>query len=72
MGKNLFENFPVAARLFEELDDALDFRFPHCALKEPPGLQLTENTQPAILSVSVAAIRTMEAEGFPRQIMWPP
>jgi [acyl-carrier-protein] S-malonyltransferase len=67
MGKNLAENFPVAARLFEELNDALHFSVSRlCFEGTPEELQLTENTQPAILSVSVAALRTMEAEGFPQ------
>lgn len=67
MGKNLVENFPVAARIFEEINDALHFSVSRlCFEGSPEDLQLTENTQPAILSVSVAALRTMESEGFPR------
>ena len=67
MGKNLSENFPEAARLFEELNDALHFSVARlCFEGSPEDLQLTENTQPAIFSVSAAAFRTMEAEGFPQ------
>jgi [acyl-carrier-protein] S-malonyltransferase len=67
MGKNLVENFPVAARLFEEADDALRFPISRlCFEGSPEELQLTENTQPAILAVSVAALRTIESEGFPK------
>ena len=67
MGKNLVDNFPVAARIFEEINDALHFSVSRlCFEGSPEDLQLTENTQPAILSVSVAALRTMESEGFPR------
>jgi [acyl-carrier-protein] S-malonyltransferase len=67
MGKNLVENFPVAARLFEELNDALHFSISGlCFEGTPEDLQLTENTQPAILAVSVAVLRTLESEGFPR------
>ena len=67
MGKNLVENFPVAARLFEELNDALHFSVSRlCFEGSQEDLQLTENTQPAILAVSVAALRIMESEGFPR------
>jgi [acyl-carrier-protein] S-malonyltransferase len=67
MGKNLVENFPVAARLFEELNDALHFSVSRlCFEGTPEDLQLTENTQPAILAVSVATLRTLESEGFPR------
>ena len=67
MGKDLFDNFPEAARLFEELNDALHFSVSHlCFEGSPEDLQLTENTQPAIFSVSAAALRTMEAAGFPQ------
>ena len=67
MGKNLVENFPVAARIFEEADDALHFSISRlCFEGSPEDLQLTENTQPAILAVSAAVLRTIESEGFPR------
>jgi [acyl-carrier-protein] S-malonyltransferase len=66
MGKNLVENFPVAARLFEEIDDTLHFSLSRlCFEGSLEDLQLTENTQPAILAVSAAAIVVMESEGFP-------
>ena len=67
MGKDLFDNFPEAERLFEELNDALHFSVSQlCFEGSPEDLQLTENTQPAIFSVSAAALRTMEAAGFPQ------
>ena len=66
MGKNLVENFPVARRLFEEADDALHFSISRlCFEGSVEELQLTENTQPAILAVSVAVLRVIESEGFP-------
>ena len=67
MGKDLVENFPVARTVFEEVDEALGFHISRLCFEGPPeALQLTENTQPAILSVSVAVLRAMEAEGFPK------
>jgi [acyl-carrier-protein] S-malonyltransferase len=67
MGKNLIENFPVAKRIFEEADEALGFSISElCFHGSVEDLQLTENTQPAILAVSAAVLRTMESEGFPR------
>ena len=67
MGKNLVENFPIAHRIFEEADEALDFSISElCFHGSVEDLQLTENTQPAILAVSAAVLRTMESEGFPR------
>jgi [acyl-carrier-protein] S-malonyltransferase len=65
MGKNLVENFAVARRIFEEADDALHFSISRlCFEGSVEELQLTENTQPAILAVSVAVLRTIESEGF--------
>jgi [acyl-carrier-protein] S-malonyltransferase len=67
MGKNLVENFAVARRIFEEADDALHFSISQlCFAGSIEDLQLTENTQPAILAVSVAVLRVIESEGFPR------
>ncbi|HEY8187731.1 MAG TPA: ACP S-malonyltransferase [Pyrinomonadaceae bacterium] len=67
MGKDLVENFPLAKRIFEELDDALQVSVSRlCFEGSSEDLQLTENTQPAILAVSVAVLRTMESEGFPQ------
>ena len=67
MGKNLAENFPLAKQIFEEADDALHFSISRlCFEGSVEDLQLTENTQPAILAVSFAVLRTIEAEGFPR------
>ena len=67
MGKNLIENFPAAKQIFEEADEALGFSISGlCFQGSVEDLQLTENTQPAILAVSAAVLRTMESEGFPR------
>lgn len=66
MGKNLVENFAVARRIFEEADDALHFSISRlCFEGSVEELQLTENTQPAILAVSVAVLRVIGSEGFP-------
>jgi [acyl-carrier-protein] S-malonyltransferase len=67
MGKDLVDNFPAARKVFEEVDEALGFPISRLCFEGPAEtLQLTENTQPAILSVSIAALRVMEEEGFPR------
>ena len=67
MGKGLVENFPVAKLLFEEADDALRFSISKlCFEGSVEDLQLTENTQPAILTTSAAVFRTMQSEGFPK------
>jgi [acyl-carrier-protein] S-malonyltransferase len=65
MGKELAENFPVARQVFEEADDALGFAISRLCFEGPAeDLQLTENTQPAILTVSVAAFRAMQEAGI--------
>jgi [acyl-carrier-protein] S-malonyltransferase len=67
MGKDLADNFPAARQVFEEADTALGFALSDLCFNGPADqLQLTENTQPAILAVSIAALRALEAEGFPR------
>ncbi|HEX8399312.1 MAG TPA: ACP S-malonyltransferase [Pyrinomonadaceae bacterium] len=66
MGKDLYDQFPTARQVFEEADDALGFPISQmCFAGTAEELALTENTQPAILTVSVAAFRAMKAEGFP-------
>jgi len=66
MGKDLAAKFPAARQVFEEADAALGFALSELCFEGPAEqLQLTENTQPAILTVSVAALRAMQSEGFP-------
>jgi [acyl-carrier-protein] S-malonyltransferase len=66
MGKDLADNFPAARQVFEEVDDALGFSLSTLCFEGPAeDLQLTENTQPAILSVSIATLRAMQAGGLP-------
>lgn len=63
MGKELFDNFTLVKRLFEEADDALRFSISKLCFQGPEeALELTENTQPAILTTSVACLRVLEAE----------
>lgn len=65
MGKDLYDNFPVARQIFEEADDALEFKLSElCFAGNADELQLTENTQPALLTVSIAAFRAMESADF--------
>jgi [acyl-carrier-protein] S-malonyltransferase len=65
MGRSLAENFPVAAATFAEADEALGFPLSRTFLDGPEDeLRLTENTQPAILTVSVAAWRVLAEHGI--------
>ena len=66
MGKDLADNFPAARQVFDEADDALGFPLAAmCFEGNEEDLQLTANTQPAILATSIAAYRAMISEGFP-------
>src|SRR3712207_2261276 len=66
MGRELAEQFAAAREVFEEADDALGFALSRLCFEGPAEeLQLTENTQPAILTTSVAALRALESEGMP-------
>ena len=64
MGRALAEQFPVATETFAEADEALGFSLSNLCFNGPEeDLRLTENTQPAILTVSVAAGRVLAAQG---------
>jgi [acyl-carrier-protein] S-malonyltransferase len=64
MGRDLAERFPVAADTFAEADEACGFPLSRLCFEGPEAdLRLTENTQPAILTVSVAAWRVLAAHG---------
>src|SRR5205814_5511646 len=66
MGKDLAQKFPAAREIFEKADDALGFALSDLCFNGPAEqLQLTENTQPAILATSIASLRATQAENFP-------
>ena len=61
MGKDLADNFSVAREVFEEADQALGFSISKLCFEGPEDeLRKTVNTQPAILTVSVAALRVLQ------------
>src|SRR5438270_7652672 len=61
MGKELYEKYPLARQTFEEADEALGYKLSTICFEGPEEqLRLTEITQPAILTVSVAALRVIE------------
>jgi [acyl-carrier-protein] S-malonyltransferase len=64
MGKTLADRFDVAREAFQEADDALGFALSKLCFDGPSELlQLTENTQPALLTVSIAAFRILQKHG---------
>lgn len=64
MGKDLAAAFPEARAVFEEIDEALGERLSAVMFEGPEDtLRLTENAQPALMAVSMAVIRVLEARG---------
>ena len=64
MGRALAEAFPVARETFEEVDDALGQKLARLMAEGPESeLVLTENAQPALMAVSLAALRVLASEG---------
>ena len=65
MGRDLAENFPESKQVFDQADAALGFSVSKlCFQGGEEELKLTENTQPAILTVSTAACRALEKRGI--------
>src|SRR3954468_23516221 len=61
MGKDLAEAFPVAREVFQEVDDTLNQKLSKIMFEGPESdLNLTENTQPALMAVSVAVARILQ------------
>src|SRR5450755_3622924 len=64
MGKDLADKYPVARQTFDEADEALGYRLSQLCFEGPEEkLRLTEITQPAILTASVAALRVLGEKG---------
>jgi [acyl-carrier-protein] S-malonyltransferase len=64
MGVALAEAFPAAREVLQEVDDALESNLSRLMAQGPEDdLRLTENAQPALMAVSLAAVRALEAEG---------
>jgi len=65
MGKALAERYPAARRVFDEADRALGFPLSQLCFEGPDEqLKLTENTQPALLAVSLAAFEVLREQGW--------
>ncbi|HYA80246.1 MAG TPA: ACP S-malonyltransferase [Methylocystis sp.] len=63
MGRALFEAFPVAKAVFDEVDDALGEALSRTIFEGPEAeLTLTANAQPALMAVSIATIRALQSE----------
>lgn len=64
MGKELYENFECAKEIFDRADKALGFSIKDMCFENEEELNKTENTQPAILTVSIAALKVLEEKGI--------
>jgi len=64
MGHELYENFECAKKVFDEADEALGFSIKDICFEEDERLDKTEYTQPAILTMSTAALRVLEEKGI--------
>ncbi|MEX1146911.1 MAG: ACP S-malonyltransferase, partial [Sphingomonadales bacterium] len=63
MGRDLADNFAAARAVFDEVEDALGHKLTAIMFEGPEAdLTLTENTQPALMAVSLAVVRTLESE----------
>lgn len=65
MGKELYDNIPVCREVFDKADEALGFSISNVCFEGPEEeLVKTENTQPAILTMSIAAMKALEEQGI--------
>src|SRR5881394_2019038 len=65
MGKELAEKYPIARQTFDEANDALGYKLSQLCFEGPEEkLRMTEITQPAILSASIAAWRVLNEKGL--------
>src|SRR3954464_4433367 len=68
MGKDVYEAYPAARKVFDDIDEALGFAISRLCFEGPAEqLKLTENTQPAILAVSSAIHAVLEERGATRR-----
>ena len=63
MGSEFYNNFEIVKKIFKEADDKLDYKISKIILEGPDDqLKLTQNTQPAILTVSYSIFKVLKNE----------
>ena len=63
MGKEVYDNFPIARQTFEEVDEALGFKISKIIFEGPEEeLKITSNTQPALMVTSIAILKVLQQE----------
>ena len=64
MGRSLCDVFAEAREVFQEVDDAVNTKLSQVIFEGPEdALKMTENTQPALMAVSMAVVRVLEKQG---------
>src|SRR5262245_9391823 len=64
MGKDLYDTFTEARDVFDEIDESLGKKLSRIIFEGPESdLNLTENTQPALMAVSMAVVRVLQKQG---------
>jgi [acyl-carrier-protein] S-malonyltransferase len=64
MGRELAAQYPIAQQTFDQADEALGYKLSQCCFEGPEDrLKMTETTQPAILTASIAAWRVLDEKG---------
>ena len=63
MGKDLYKNYPVAKEIFDRADNVLGYSIKDICFEDEQKLGETEFAQPAILTMSIAAMKVLEEEG---------
>ena len=70
MGKELYENFQEAKRIFDDANEVLDFDLKNLTFNgDAEELNITENTQPAILTMSIAALVVIKNKGIEAEVV---
>lgn len=64
MGKDLYENYAVAKEVFDRADEVLGYSIKDICFSDEEKLGLTEFTQPAILTMSIAAMKVLQENGI--------
>lgn len=69
MGKELFDNYPIAADILKRADEVMGFSLSRLCFEGPEEvLNLTVNTQPALLAVSFACLEVLRTAGMPEPV----
>lgn len=69
MGKELYDNYPIAKAVFDKSDEVLGFPISKMCFEDEAALGLTENAQPAILTMSIATLEVLKEKGIKADVV---